>query len=94
MGVTPPICDGLLAAGIDVHDGQINAFDKLGNQPPYGHPAAPVAARKHECRFFRVPGHATAQNDKGQRLGVMNILANLFMAGNEQRLWLVRINCW
>ena len=28
-------------------------------------------------------GHVIVQNDKGQRLGVMNIMANLFMAENE-----------
>lgn len=82
FGVTPPICEALFAAGIDVLTTGNHAFDKseispyMASQPRLLRPANMNAA-------FPGSGHVIIQNEKGQRLGVMNIMANLFMAENE-----------
>ena len=82
FGVTPPICDALFAAGIDVLTTGNHAFDKseispyMASQPRLLRPENMNAA-------FPGSGHVIVQNEKGQRLGVMNIMANLFMAENE-----------
>ena len=82
FGVTPPICEALFAAGIDVLTTGDHAFDKseispyMASQPRLLRPANMNAA-------FPGSGHVIIQNEKGQRLGVMNIMANLFMAENE-----------
>jgi len=81
FGVTPPICDALFAAGIDVLTTGNHAFDKseislyMASQPRLLRPENMNVA-------FPGKGHVVVENKKGQRLGVWNIMANLFMAEN------------
>ena len=82
FGVTPPICDGLLAAGIDVLTTGNHAFDK-SEISPYMATQPRLLRPENMNAAFPGSGHVIVQNDKGQRLGVMNIMANLFMAENE-----------
>jgi len=82
FGVTPPICDGLLAAGIDVLTTGNHAFDK-SEISPYMATQPRLLRPENMNAAFPGSGHVIVQNEKGQRLGVMNIMANLFMAENE-----------
>ncbi|MGB2373933.1 MAG: TIGR00282 family metallophosphoesterase [Candidatus Puniceispirillaceae bacterium] len=82
FGVTPPICDALFGAGIDVLTTGNHAFDK-SEISPYMASQPRLLRPENMNPAFPGSGHVIVENDKGQRLGVMNIMANLFMAENE-----------
>ena len=81
FGVTPAICDDLFASGIDVLTTGNHVFDKaeitsyMTSQPKLIRPINMAEG---------LPGHGRTivQNAAGLRLGVANIMANLFMAEN------------
>ena len=82
FGVTPPICDALFGAGIDVLTTGNHAFDK-SEISPYMASQPRLLRPENMNPAFPGSGRVIVENDKGQRLGVMNIMANLFMAENE-----------
>ncbi|MGC6473373.1 MAG: TIGR00282 family metallophosphoesterase [Candidatus Puniceispirillaceae bacterium] len=81
FGVTPVICDELFACGIDVLSTGNHAFDKaeitsyMNSQPNLIRPM-------NMAEGLPGQGRTIVQNAAGQRLGVVNIMANLFMAEN------------
>ncbi len=82
FGVTPVICDQLFASGIDVLTTGNHAFDKAEITPYMD--VTPRLLRPHNMDpAFPGKGHVIVQNAAGLRLGVMNVMANLFMAEND-----------
>ena len=81
FGVTPAICDELLAAGTDVLTTGNHVWDKaeispyIQNQPRLLRPA-------NMAREFPGKGQVIHTLDNGLRLGVINVMCNLFMAEN------------
>ncbi len=81
FGVTPAICDDLFASGIDVLTTGNHAFDKAEISPYFS--VQPRLLRPQNMDpAFPGKGHVIVENRAGQRLGVMNVMANLFMADN------------
>lgn len=82
FGVTAAICKVLFESGIDVLTTGNHAFDKseisvyFAEQPRLLRPENMDSALPGK-------GHVIVQNKQGKRLGVMNIMANLFMAEND-----------
>ena len=82
FGITPQIADELFAAGGDVVTTGNHAFDKaeiatyIAHQPKLIRPANMNPA-------FPGAGEVIVQNKDGKRLGVVNIMTNLFMAEND-----------
>ena len=82
FGVTPAICDDLFAAGTDVLTTGNHVWDKaeitpyIQNQPRLLRPA-------NMAREFPGQGHVIHQLPDGRRLGVINVMCNLFMAEND-----------
>ena len=80
-GVTPAICEDLFACGIDVLTTGNHVFDKaeislyLASQNKLLRP-------DNMADGLPGKGHVIVQNDQGLRLGVVNLMANLFMAEN------------
>ena len=80
-GVTPAICEDLFACGIDVLTTGNHVFDKaeislyLASQDKLLRP-------DNMADGLPGKGHVIVQNDQGLRLGVVNLMANLFMAEN------------
>ncbi|MEC7208906.1 MAG: TIGR00282 family metallophosphoesterase, partial [Pseudomonadota bacterium] len=81
FGVTPAICDDLFACGIDVLTTGNHVFDKaeitsyMSGQPKLLRPA-------NMAEGLPGQGSVIVRNEAGLRLGVANIMANLFMAEN------------
>jgi len=81
FGVTPAICDDLFAAGIDVLTTGNHVFDKaeitsyMSGQPNLLRPI-------NMAEGLPGQGCVIVRNQAGLRLGVANIMANLFMAEN------------
>ena len=81
-GVTPAICEELFASGIDVLTTGNHVFDKA-EISPY------IAGQDRLLRPVNMAeglpgkGHVVVENESGVRLGVANIMANLFMAENS-----------
>ena len=81
FGVTPAICDELFASGIDVLTTGNHVFDKaeitsyVASQPKLIRPI-------NMAEGLPGQGRTIVQNAAGLRLGVVNIMANLFMAEN------------
>ena len=82
FGITPKICDELFACGIDVLTTGNHAFDKaeissyMASQPKLLRP---------QNMAMGLPGEGAViiEGEAGWRLGVINIMANLFMAEND-----------
>ena len=80
-GVTPAICEDLFACGIDVLTTGNHVFDKaeislyLASQDKLLRP-------DNMADGLPGKGHVIVQNDQGLNLGVVNLMANLFMAEN------------
>ena len=81
FGVTPAICDELFDSGIDVLTTGNHVFDKaeitsyMASQPKLIRPI-------NMAEGLPGQGRTIVQNAAGLRLGVVNIMANLFMAEN------------
>ncbi|MGC6517891.1 MAG: TIGR00282 family metallophosphoesterase [Candidatus Puniceispirillaceae bacterium] len=82
FGVTPAICEALFDAGVDVLTTGNHIWDKaeispyLQSQPRLLRPA-------NMAREFPGSGSVIHKLDNGLRLGVMNVMCNLFMADND-----------
>lgn len=82
FGVTPAICDDLFAAGADVLTTGNHVWDKaeispyIAKQPRLLRPA-------NMAREFPGSGAVIVPLADGRRLGVMNVMCNLFMADND-----------
>jgi len=82
FGVTPAICDDVLAAGADVLTTGNHVWDKreifdyIANQPRLLRPLNMAEGVPGE-------GSVTVTNDAGQRFTVVNVITNLFMADYE-----------
>ena len=82
FGVTPAICDDLFAAGADVLTTGNHVWDKaeispyIAKQPRLLRPA-------NMAREFPGSGAVIVPLADGRRLGVMNVMCNLFMAEND-----------
>ena len=79
FGVTPAICKDLFASGIDVLTTGNHVFDKPEISP---YMAVQDRLLRPDNMADGPPGkgHVIVQNGAGQRPGVVNLLANLFMA--------------
>ena len=82
FGITPAICDDLFAAGADVLTTGNHVWDKaeiapyIAKQPRLLRPA-------NMDRAFPGAGTVIHNLADGRRLGVINVMANLFMADND-----------
>ncbi len=80
-GVTPAICDDLFASGIDVLTTGNHVFDKA-EISPYLASQEKLLRPDNMAEGLPGKGYVIVKNDQGLRLGVVNLLANLFMAEN------------
>lgn len=82
FGITPKICDALFAAGADVLTTGNHVWDKreifdyIANEPRLVRPLNMAEGSPGN-------GVATVTNEAGQRLSVINVMTNLFMAPND-----------
>jgi metallophosphoesterase (TIGR00282 family) len=82
FGITPKICDSLLAAGADVLTTGNHVWDKV-EIIEY------IASQQRLLRPLNMPegtpgaGVVKVTNDAGKRLVVVNVMTNLFMAPND-----------
>lgn len=79
FGVTPAICKDLFASGIDVLTTGNHVFDKP-EISPYMAVQDRLLRPDNMAEGLPGKGHVIVQNGAGQRLGVVNLMANLFMA--------------
>ena len=80
-GVTPAICENLFASGIDVLTTGNHVFDKA-EISPYLDGQEKLLRPDNMAEGLPGKGHVIVQNNEGLRLGVVNLMANLFMAEN------------
>ena len=78
FGITPSICEELFACGIDVLTTGNHAFDK-GEIAPYFSRQPRLLRPLNMESSFPGAGYVMIQHACGWRLGVANIIANLFM---------------
>ena len=82
FGVTPTICDALFEAGIDVLTSGNHIWDKA-EISPYLQQQPRLLRPANMAREFPGSGVITHTLPNGQRLAVINVMANLFMADND-----------
>ena len=82
FGVTPAICDDLFAAGADVLTTGNHVWDKA-EISPYLQQQPRLLRPANMAREFPGKGQVIHHLPNGQRLGVINVMANLFMAQND-----------
>ena len=82
FGITPQISDQLLAAGCDVLTTGNHVFDK-GEISPYFAQQPRLIRPVNMDNAFPGSGHVIIRNDAGVKLAVINVMANLFMAEND-----------
>ena len=82
FGVTPAICEDLLAAGVDVLTTGNHVWDK-GEISPYLDRVERVIRPANMDRAFPGRGLVQVTNEAGQKLVVINLIATLFMAEND-----------
>ena len=82
FGVTPAICDDLFAAGADVLTTGNHVWDKA-EISPYIHKQPRLLRPANMAREFPGAGAVIYDLPNGKRLGVMNVMCNLFMADND-----------
>ena len=80
-GITPAICEDLFSCGIDVLTTGNHAFDKA-EISPYLANQEKLLRPDNMAEGLPGKGHVIVQNEQGVRLGVVNLMANLFMAKN------------
>ncbi len=82
FGVTPSICEELFKSGIDV----LTSGNHIWDKPEI---SSFINKEKHLLRPFNMlreypgKGFTVIKNDEGIRLGVINIMTNLFMQKND-----------
>ena len=81
FGVTPAICDELFAAGADVLTTGNHVWDKA-EISPYIQKQPRLLRPANMAREFPGAGSVIHHLASGQRLGVINVMCNLFMAEN------------
>ena len=82
FGVTPTICDALFEAGVDVLTSGNHIWDKA-EISPYLQQQPRLLRPANMAREFPGSGVITHTLPNGQRLAVINVMANLFMADND-----------
>ena len=82
FGVTPAICDDLLAAGVDVLTTGNHVWDK-GEISPYLDRTDKVIRPANMGNEFPGVGMVRVENAAGKSLIVINLIATLFMADND-----------
>ena len=82
FGVTPSICDDLLAAGVDALTTGNHVWDK-GEISPYLDRNEKVIRPANMDRAFPGKGLVRIENQDGKSLIVINLIATLFMAEND-----------
>ena len=82
FGVTPQICDDLFAAGADVLTTGNHVWDKA-EITPYIQKQPRLLRPDNMAREFPGRGSVIHTLANGQRLGVINVMCNLFMAEND-----------
>ena len=82
FGVTPQICDDLFAAGADVLTTGNHVWDKA-EITPYIQKQPRLLRPANMAREFPGKGSVVHQLDNGKRVGVINVMCNLFMAEND-----------
>ena len=82
FGVTPAICDDLFAAGTDVLTTGNHVWDKA-EITPYIQSQPRLLRPANMAREFPGQGQVIYQLSDGRRLGVINVMCNLFMAEND-----------
>ena len=82
FGVTPAICDDLLAAGTDVLTTGNHVWDKA-EISPYIQKQPRLLRPANMAREFPGSGSVIHHLPDGRRLGVINVMCNLFMAEND-----------
>ena len=80
-GVTPAICEDLFASGIDVLTTGNHVFDKAEINP-YLTSQGKLLRPDNMAEGLPGKGYVIMRNDEGARLGVVNLMANLYMAEN------------
>lgn len=81
FGVTPAICDDLFAAGADVLTTGNHVWDKA-EISPYIQKQGRLLRPANMAREFPGKGAVVHHLPNGKRLGVVNVMCNLFMAEN------------
>ena len=81
FGVTPAICEALFAAGADVLTTGNHVWDKA-EISPYIQKQPRLLRPANMAREFPGAGVVVHKLANGQRLGVVNVMCNLFMAEN------------
>lgn len=81
FGVTPAICDDLFAAGADVLTTGNHVWDKA-EISPYIQKQPRLLRPANMAREFPGNGAVIHELASGKRLGVINVMCNLFMAEN------------
>ena len=81
FGVTPAICDDLFAAGADVLTTGNHVWDKA-EISPYIQKQDRLLRPANMAREFPGKGAVVHHLPNGKRLGVVNVMCNLFMAEN------------
>lgn len=82
FGVTPAICDDLFAAGADVLTTGNHVWDKA-EISPYIQKQPRLLRPANMAREFPGAGVVIQPLPNGKRLGVVNVMCNLFMAEND-----------
>jgi len=82
FGVTPAICEDLLAAGVDVLTTGNHVWDK-GEISPYLDRTDKVIRPANMGNAFPGTGVVRVENQAGKSLIVVNLIATLFMAEND-----------
>lgn len=82
FGVTPSICDDLFGAGIDVLTTGNHVWDK-SEISPYIEKEPRLLRPVNMAPEFPGVGVTIVAGDDGTRYGVVNVMANLFMAQND-----------
>ena len=82
FGVTPAICDDLFAAGADVLTTGNHVWDKA-EISPYIQKQPRLLRPANMAREFPGAGVVIHLLPNGKRLGVVNVMCNLFMAEND-----------
>lgn len=82
FGITPAICDDLFAAGADVLTTGNHVWDKA-EISPYIQKQPRLLRPANMAREFPGKGAVCIPLADGRRLGVINVMCNLFMAEND-----------
>ena len=82
FGITPAICDDLFAAGADVLTTGNHVWDKA-EISPYIQKQPRLLRPANMAREFPGKGAVCIPLSDGRRLGVINVMCNLFMAEND-----------